>query len=104
MPWRGGKLMGLHAAVCQAACAAYTERARHATGSCAVAATVGSTLCPPFGPHPRPILTTPTTLPWSVPMLQADEIEERHRRDGFEAASADRIFESTTLAAKPDEI
>jgi hypothetical protein len=29
---------------------------------------------------------------------QAEELEERHRRDGFEVASADKIFESTTLA------
>jgi len=32
--------------------------------------------------------------------LNADEIQEFHRRDGFETASADRIFESTTVAAK----
>lgn len=30
--------------------------------------------------------------------LAPEEIEERHRRDGFEAASADKIFESTTAA------
>lgn len=30
--------------------------------------------------------------------LPPGEIEERHRRDGFEAASADRIFESTSAA------
>ncbi|PSC71818.1 hypothetical protein C2E20_4941 [Micractinium conductrix] len=36
--------------------------------------------------------------------LKPDEVEERHRRDGFETASADRIFESTTLAAKPDTV
>ena len=35
-----------------------------------------------------------------LPSAQAEEIEERHRRDGFEAGSADRIFESTTLAAR----
>ena len=32
--------------------------------------------------------------------LQGDDVEEHHRRDGFEAASADRIFESTTAAAQ----
>ena len=32
--------------------------------------------------------------------LPADEIQERHRRDGFEVGNADRIFESTTLAAR----
>ncbi|KAL4525347.1 hypothetical protein Ndes2437A_g03814 [Nannochloris sp. 'desiccata'] len=32
--------------------------------------------------------------------LKGSEIEEWHRRDGFEAASADRIFESTTAAAQ----
>lgn len=31
--------------------------------------------------------------------LPASQLTERHRRDGFEAASADKIFESTTLAA-----
>ncbi len=31
--------------------------------------------------------------------LEASEIEEWHRRDGFEAASADKIFESTSSAA-----
>ena len=46
-------------------------------------------------------------LPWPLRfafVLQPDEVEERHRRDGFETASADRIFESTTLAAKPDTV
>ena len=33
-------------------------------------------------------------------MLQPEQVEERHRRDGFEALNADKIFESTTLAAK----
>jgi hypothetical protein len=27
--------------------------------------------------------------------LKAEEVYERHRRDGFEVASADKIFEST---------
>jgi Domain of unknown function (DUF1338) len=31
--------------------------------------------------------------------LKEGEVQEWHRRDGFEAASADRIFESTTAAA-----
>lgn len=31
--------------------------------------------------------------------LPAAQLTERHRRDGFEAASADNIFASTTLAA-----
>jgi hypothetical protein len=31
--------------------------------------------------------------------LPAEEVREWHRRDGFETSSADRIFESTTLAA-----
>jgi hypothetical protein len=31
--------------------------------------------------------------------LPPEEIQERHRRDGFETASADRIFESTNLGA-----
>ena len=32
--------------------------------------------------------------------LKPEEVEEWHRRDGFEAASADKIFESTTAAAR----
>lgn len=32
--------------------------------------------------------------------LMAEEVEEWHRRDGFETASADKIFESTTAAAR----
>lgn len=32
--------------------------------------------------------------------VQPEEVTEEHRRDGFETASADRIFESTTLAAE----
>lgn len=32
--------------------------------------------------------------------LPEDEISERHRRDGFEVSSADKIFESTTVAAQ----
>ena len=32
--------------------------------------------------------------------LKAEDVEEWHRRDGFEAASADKIFESTTAAAQ----
>ncbi|KAI7840585.1 hypothetical protein COHA_005736 [Chlorella ohadii] len=32
--------------------------------------------------------------------LKPEEVTEQHRRDGFETASADRIFESTTLAAE----
>ena len=32
--------------------------------------------------------------------LAAGDVEERHRRDGFELGNADRIFESTTLASK----
>ncbi|KAL4451426.1 hypothetical protein ABPG77_009498 [Micractinium sp. CCAP 211/92] len=36
--------------------------------------------------------------------MQPREVGEQHRRDGFETASADRIFESTTLAARPDEV
>jgi len=32
--------------------------------------------------------------------LKESELEEWHRRDGFEAASADKIFESTTAAAQ----
>ena len=32
-------------------------------------------------------------------VLQAEELREHHLREGFEASSADRIFESTTLAA-----
>lgn len=32
--------------------------------------------------------------------VPGDQIDEHHRRDGFEAASADKIFESTTAAAK----
>ncbi len=32
--------------------------------------------------------------------LEASEVQEWHRRDGFEAASADKIFESTTAAAQ----
>ncbi|EFN52697.1 hypothetical protein CHLNCDRAFT_36784 [Chlorella variabilis] len=32
--------------------------------------------------------------------LKPEQVEERHRRDGFEALNADKIFESTTLAAK----
>ncbi|GAB4819637.1 hypothetical protein N2152v2_006683 [Parachlorella kessleri] len=30
--------------------------------------------------------------------LPLEEVEEHHRRDGFEAGSADRIFESTTIS------
>lgn len=36
--------------------------------------------------------------------LQPGEFGEQQRRDGFETASAERIFESTTLAAKQDEV
>jgi hypothetical protein len=32
--------------------------------------------------------------------LAPGELQEAHRRDGFEAASADNIFASTTLAAR----
>jgi hypothetical protein len=32
--------------------------------------------------------------------LEVSEVQEWHRRDGFEAASADKIFESTTAAAQ----
>lgn len=49
-----------------------------------------------------------STAPWSAaphctpasPNVQPGEVGEEHRRDGFEAASADRIFESTTLASQ----
>ena len=33
-----------------------------------------------------------------APRPQADAVQEHHRRDGFEAQNADKIFESTTLA------
>ena len=36
----------------------------------------------------------------SAPTLQAEAVREWHRRDGFEADSADKIFESTTLAVQ----
>jgi len=32
--------------------------------------------------------------------LRPDAVEERHRREGFEAGNADKIFESTTVAAR----
>ena len=33
-------------------------------------------------------------------MSQADEIQEHHRRDGFEVGNADKIFDSTGAGQK----
>lgn len=48
---------------------------------------------------PTCLLTYPAA---PLPRPQPEEIQEQHRRDGFETASADKIFESTTLAACQD--
>lgn len=57
-------------------------------------------------PVPLPCCTLTAPMSCQVPLLappsalQPEEVGEEHRRDGFEAASADKIFESTTLAGE----
>lgn len=58
--------------------------------------------CAPGMPPHVPPHVPPPCLPARPParLRQPEEVQERHRRDGFEASSADRIFESTSLAAQ----
>lgn len=36
--------------------------------------------------------------------MQADEVAEEHRREGFETSNADNIFDSTRLTANVQHI
>lgn len=49
---------------------------------------------------PTPTLACAAPLPTPS---QPEQLREEHRRDGFEASSADKIFESTTLAVEQQQ-